>query len=141
MSVVIRLTKVGKKGEEESQGRKNQTLLANCFEAFVGALFLDQGIETTTSFLSKNLLYGVKKLLEKKTFKDPKSLLQEIVQEEWRVTPNYKVIAETGPDHQKLFVVGVYFGEELKEKGEGSSKQEAESNAAARLLERLEIRK
>ncbi|OGH23421.1 MAG: ribonuclease III [Candidatus Levybacteria bacterium RIFCSPHIGHO2_02_FULL_42_12] len=125
------------KGEEESQGRKNQTLLANCFEAFVGALFLDQGIETTTSFLSKNLLYGVKKLLEKKTFKDPKSLLQELVQAKKQSAPAYKVLEEKGPAHSKFFTIGVYVENTLWGTGKGRSKQEAEEQAAQEALDAI----
>lgn len=123
------------KGEEESQGRKNQTLLANCFEAFVGALFLDQGIEKTTSFLSKNLLAAAEKLVEKKTFKDPKSLLQERVQAKKQPSPAYKVLGEEGPAHSKFFTIGVYMGDTLLGTGKGHSKQEAEEQAAQEALD------
>src|SRR3989344_347653 len=129
------------RGEAKDTGKAREVIMANALEALIGAIYLDQGYAKAKEALAQILFPKLDEVIEKGLYKDPKSLLQEIVQEEWRVTPNYKVIAETGPDHQKLFVVGVYFGEELKEKGEGSSKQEAESNAAARLLERLEIRK
>lgn len=124
------------KGEEESKGRENATLLANCFEAFVGALFLDQGIENVRSFLEVVLLIKAGELVKKQSFKDPKSLLQEHVQAKRQNSPNYRVMNETGPAHAKVFEVGVYVDGMLLAKGEGRSKQQAEGEAARLALER-----
>lgn len=124
------------KGEEESKGRENATLLANCFEAFVGALFLDQGIENVRSFLEVVLLIKAEELVKKQSFKDPKSLLQEHVQAKRQSSPSYRVISETGPAHAKVFEVGVYVDGMLLAKGEGRSKQQAEGEAARLALER-----
>lgn len=125
------------KGEEESKGRENQSLLADSFEAFIGALLLDQGIESVNQFLEQTLLYKVETLVEKKVFKDPKSLLQEYVQAQKQSSPVYKVLKEEGPAHAKIFTVGVYTDTTLLGKGEGRSKQEAEENAAEQALEKI----
>lgn len=126
------------KGEEESKGRQNEALLENSFEAFVGALFLDQGIKAVKDFLGKVLLSKTQELIKKKTFKDPKSLLQEMVQAKKRSSPLYKVLEEKGPAHLKTFRVGVYVNGALIGEGRGKSKQEAESVAAKTALERSE---
>lgn len=125
------------KGEEESKGRQNQSLLANSFEAFIGALFLDQGILTTYSFLSQTVLKNTDSLVQKKTLKDPKSLLQEYIQAQKQNSPSYKVLQEVGPAHARIFTVGVYVQDSLLGKGEGKSKQEAEENAAKYALEKM----
>lgn len=122
------------KGEEESKGRENPSLLADCFEAFIGALFLDQGIEAVTAFLHEYLIPQVEDFVRKKTFKDPKSLLQEYVQARKQSSPIYKVLREEGPAHAKLFTIGVYVDGELFGKGEGRSKQEAEETAAQQAI-------
>lgn len=124
------------KGEEESKGRENEALLENSFEAFVGALFLDQGIEAVKDFLGKVLLYKAQDLIKKKTFKDPKSILQEMVQAKKRSSPVYKVLEEEGPAHLKTFRVGVYVNGTMIGDGRGKSKQAAESLAAKTALER-----
>ncbi len=123
------------KGEEESKGRQNQSLLADSFEAFVGALFLDQGIEATKLFLFETLLKRADELAKKTTFKDPKSLFQEYVQARKQSSPLYKVIKEVGPAHEKIFTVGVYVKDVLFGTGAGRSKQEAEENAAKKALD------
>ncbi|MCL5433247.1 MAG: ribonuclease III [Patescibacteria group bacterium] len=125
------------KGEEESKGRQNQSLLADCFEAFIGALFIDQGIEKVESFLLKVLLPSAESIVNKNAFKDPKSLFQEYVQAQKKSSPTYKVIREEGPAHAKSFIVGVYLGDQLMGKGEGKSKQEAEENAATEAIEKI----
>lgn len=125
------------KGEEESKGRQNQSLLADSFEAFTGALFLDQGIEKVESFLEEVLLPKADEFIKKQTLKDPKSLLQEHVQAQKLSSPVYKVIAEEGPAHAKTFTVGVYVKDLLQGQGQGNSKQEAEENAAKEALERV----
>lgn len=126
------------KGEEESKGRQNQSLLADSLEAFIGALFLDQGIEAVCSFLTETLLYKADALVERKTFKDPKSLLQEYIQAQKQSSPVYKVLEEVGPPHAKIFTVGVYGQNDLYGIGIGKSKQEAEENAAKQGLEKLQ---
>lgn len=118
------------KGEEESRGRQSQSLLANCFEAFIGALFIDQGIEPTKTFVLQIFEPLIDELAKETSFKDPKSLLQEYVQSRKLNSPVYKVIAEMGPAHSRTFVMGAYINNELVAKGEGKSKQEAEESAA-----------
>ncbi|MCL4354321.1 ribonuclease III [Patescibacteria group bacterium] len=124
------------KGEEESMGRENQSLLADSFEAFVGALFLDQGINVTTEFLCRVLIPKADEFVKNKSFKDPKSLLQEKVQAKKLSSPLYKVIKEEGPAHAKKFTVGVYVDSKLFGIGNGRSKQDAEEMAAKEALER-----
>lgn len=125
------------RGEEESKGRENQSLLADCFEAFVGALYLDQGVEKVREFLLATILSKAQTYVQKKSFKDPKSMLQELVQSQKQQSPQYKVIKEEGPPHAKEFTVGVYINEVLKGKGSGRSKQLAEEEAARQALENL----
>ncbi|HSX40646.1 MAG TPA: ribonuclease III [Candidatus Saccharimonadales bacterium] len=122
------------KGEEESMGRTNQSLLADCFEAFIGALFLDQGIEKVTEFLDTILLPKSDEYVAKKTLKDPKSLLQEKVQAQKQSSPMYKVLEELGPAHAKTFTIGVFVDDVMLSKGTGRSKQEAEEMAAQAAL-------
>lgn len=129
------------KGEEESRGRQNQSLLADSFEAFIGALFLDQGTEVVSDFLSLVLLPKADLYVKTKAFKDPKSLLQEKVQSQKQTSPLYKVVSEQGPAHAKIFTVGAYVDNILMGKGEGKSKQEAEENAAKEALIALSLEK
>src|SRR5680860_237580 len=124
------------KGEEDSKGRQNQSLLADSFEAFVGALFLDQGTEVVYKFLGDVLLPKAEQFVKTKAFKDPKSLLQERIQAKKQTSPMYKVAKESGPAHAKLFTVNVYSGGILLGTGEGKSKQQAEELAAKQALER-----
>lgn len=123
------------KGEEESKGRENATLLENSFEAFVGALFLDQGMNLVVDFLSKTLFSKIQELVNKKAFKDPKSLLQEKVQARKQGSPLYQVLEETGPAHAKIFKVGVFVDGKKLGEGLGRSKQIAEESAAKSALE------
>jgi ribonuclease-3 len=123
------------KGEQEANGRENQSLLADSFEAFIGALFIDQGLPSVLKFLSETILYNVAELVEQKSLKDPKSLLQEQVQAQKKGSPIYKVLSEEGPSHAKIFNVGVYVSEKLVGKGIGKSKQEAQEKAAKEALE------
>jgi ribonuclease III len=125
------------RGEEDSKGRENQSLLADCFEAFVGALFLDQGIEAAAEFLSQTLIQKTEALVQKRSFKDPKSLLQEAVQAKRQNSPVYKVISEEGPPHAKIFTIGAYVNKELLGTGKGKSKQDAEEKAAIQALESI----
>lgn len=125
------------KGEEDSGGKNNQSLLANTFESFTGALFIDQGIEAVSKFLYDVLIPTVAEYVQKKVFKDPKSLLQERIQAKKQSSPLYKVLSEIGPAHAKRFTIGVYVANELLGEGSGSSKQEGEEIAAAVALEKM----
>lgn len=122
------------KGEEESKGRENESLLADSFEAFIGALFLDQGLNAIKEFLSETILVKAEAFVQKKTLKDPKSLLQEYVQSQKQHSPIYKVLKEQGPAHERTFTIGVYVQEVIVGEGEGKSKQEAEEKAAKEAL-------
>ncbi len=125
------------KGEEESKGRENQSLLADCFEAFVGALYIDQGIEAARDFILETVIQKKEDFIKKKNLKDPKSLLQEYVQAQKQSSPTYTVLNEEGPPHAKTFSIGVFVNKILLGKGEGKSKQEAEENAASQALEKI----
>ena len=124
------------KGEEDSGGRMNESLLANTFEAYTGALYLDQGIEVVTNFLNIALIPTIAEHVEKKVFKDPKSLLQEKAQAKKLTSPEYKVLSEEGPAHAKKFTIGVYVENQLLGTGSGKSKQIAEEIAARAALEK-----
>lgn len=124
------------KGEEEAKGRENQSLLADSFEAYIGALFLDQGIEVISEFIKDTIFPIMDEIVEKKNFKDPKSLFQEQMQAQTHASPLYKVLAEEGPSHAKIFTVGVYVKDNKLGEGKGKSKQEAEENAAKEALEK-----
>lgn len=122
-------------GEQKEKGRARKFILADTFEAFIGALYLDQGYELCRQFIEKQLISNkLPEIIEKKLYKDPKSLFQEKSQEITGITPTYKVIQESGPDHQKDFVVGVFLEQELIAEGQGLSKHEAELNAAEKAL-------
>lgn len=123
------------KGEEKTGGKSRQLILANTFEALIGAIYLDQGLEKTRDFVKKYLLSKLDEILEKKLYIDPKSRLQELSQESIGITPFYKVLAEYGPDHAKSFTVGVHLGNKLIGQGSGSSKQSAEQSAASNALD------
>lgn len=122
------------RGEDESGGRENNTILANTYEAFIGALFLDQGLETVSEFIQNTLIIKIPELTQKGTLKDDKSLLQELVQEKRLPAPIYKILKSQGPDHAKIFTVGVYIYNKLAATGEGRSKNEAEKQAAQTAL-------
>lgn len=122
------------KGEAKDTGKARQYILANTIEAFVGAVYLDQGYDTSKIFLEKYLFPKLEKILEEKTWIDAKSMFQEKAQDFVGITPMYSVLKEEGPDHSKSFTVGVFLGEEMVAQGDGSSKQEAEQNAARQGL-------
>ncbi|MEK7166911.1 MAG: ribonuclease III [Patescibacteria group bacterium] len=124
------------KGEaqENSQGKARRYILANATEALIGAIYLDQNYKKTKKFIEKYFLVKLPEILIKKTYIDPKSKLQEVAQEKEKITPCYKVLKESGPDHDKHFQIGVYLEKELIAKGEGSSKQEAQVQAAKEAL-------
>ena len=118
------------KGEAKDTGKARQYILANTFESLVGAIYLDAGYKSAEKFISENLFGKIDDIVEKKLWKDSKSLVQERAQEIYSVTPSYKVLHESGPDHDKHFTIGIYFGTRLAAEGKGRSKQEAEQKAA-----------
>lgn len=122
------------RGEARELGKARQYILANTFEAYIGALYLDAGIGKCKDFIEKNLLKELPKIIEHRLYKDSKSHFQEIAQEKLKITPSYKVLEESGPDHAKHFVVGVFLGEDLIARGDGYSKQEAEEATAKNAL-------
>ncbi len=118
------------RGESKDTGKARQFILANTFEAVVGAIFLDKGYDEAKIFIENFLIPRITDVDEKKLWVDAKSLFQEKAQEMSGITPSYKVISESGPDHAKNFTIGVYLGDEIIAEGVGSSKQEAETDAA-----------
>jgi len=126
------------RGEAKDTGRARQYLLANAIEAIIGAIYLDQGekgYERAGEFIMKNVVVNLSEIIKNKTYMDPKSRFQEEAQDRVGITPSYRVLEESGPDHDKKFVVGVYLGEELIAQGEGKSKQEGQRKAAEKALE------
>ncbi len=121
-------------GEAKDTGKARNYILANTFEAFIGAIYLDQGYKKVDEFIEKNLIKELPEILKKGLFKDAKSCFQEEAQERVGITPVYKVLEEWGPDHVKRFLIGVFLDKELVAKGEGLSKQEAEVEAAKNAL-------
>ena len=122
------------RGEEKSGGRDREALLANAFEAVIGALYVDQGYEPAKEMVHRLLMPRLPKIIEQNLHRDAKSRLQEIVQEQHGVTPNYQVMASTGPDHEKRFTVGAFVGKKKISEGQGTSKQSAEQDAAQAAL-------
>jgi len=123
------------KGEAKELGKARLYILANTFEALIGAVYLDRGYKACQEFIKKHLIPKLPDILQKGAFKDAKSRFQEEAQERTGTTPSYKVLEEWGPDHAKHFIIGVFLDKELVAKGEGSSKQEAEEEAAKNALE------
>ena len=123
------------KGEAKDVGKARSYILANTYEAYVGAVYLDGGYDEAKKFIEKTLLIRMEEIVSKKLWRDPKSLVQEKSQEEIGVTPAYRVLHESGPDHDKHFTVGIFFGTDCIARGSGKSKQEAEQSAAKNALE------
>lgn len=123
------------RGEAKDVGRARQYILANAIEAIIGGIYLDKQYEGSKVFIHAVLLPHLDEVLEKKLYKDPKSVFQESAQERVGITPTYEVIREWGPDHDKHFVVGIFLGDELIAEGEGLSKQTAQEDAARKGLE------
>lgn len=122
------------RGESKDTGRARQVILANTVEALIGAIYLDQGYDVSAKFIEKNIISSLENVIKNKLYKDSKSLFQERSQEDTGITPVYKVLSESGPDHDKIFEVGVYLGEDLIGTGSGPSKQDAEQKAAEDAL-------
>lgn len=122
------------RGETKDIGKARMYILANTYEAIVGALYLDQGYDAAEQFIARSIISRMNDVLEHKLYRDAKSYFQERAQDIAGVTPTYEVLKEWGPDHAKNFVIGVYIGEELVAQGEGSSKQAAQQDAAEKGL-------
>lgn len=122
------------RGEEASGGRSKDSTLADTLEAFIGALYLDQGLEAAKEFVHRIILVRLKALLAEGRHKDEKSALQEVAQEKTGITPTYETINETGPDHLKVFTCAVFIGDEQIATGTGNTKQKAEQSAAKEAL-------
>jgi len=123
------------KGEAKDIGKARSYILANTYEAYVGAVYLDQGYDVAQGFIARTLFGKIDVIVAKKLWRDAKSLVQEKAQEYLNVTPSYKVLNEAGPDHDKHFTIGVFFGSDRVAEGKGKSKQEAEQSAARAALE------
>ncbi|MDP2812481.1 MAG: ribonuclease III [bacterium] len=125
------------KGEAQDKNKKaRQYILANAFEAIVGAIYLDQGFRVAEKFVKEKLIIQLGRIIQEKSYIDAKSRFQERAQEVLSVTPHYKVLSESGPDHNKKFVIGVFLEKDMVAKGEGYSKQEAQIDAAANALKK-----
>jgi ribonuclease-3 len=122
------------RGEKRGSERARQQILANCYEAVVGAVYVEKGYDAAREFIEKTLLPSFKKILQTGAWLDPKSRLQELVQNREGFTPVYRVLSEEGPDHDKKFTVGVFINEEKRGEGEGPSKQAAQVLAATQAL-------
>jgi len=122
------------RGESKEFGKARQYILANTFEALIGSIYLDSGYNPCQEFIKKYLIKKLPEIIKKGLFKDAKSSFQEGAQERVGLTPTYKVLRESGPDHARHFIIGVFLGKELIAEGEGFSKQEAEDEAAKNAL-------
>lgn len=123
------------KGESKDVNTKARNyILANAMEAIIGAVYLDHGYEQAQRFILDKIVIYLDEILEKQLYKDPKSKFQELSQDKVGITPTYKVLEESGPDHDKHFIVGVFLKKEMVAKGEGTSKQEAQVAAAEEAL-------
>ena len=122
------------RGEKQGSARARQQILANAFEATTGAIYLDKGYEAAKKYITDNILSTLPQILEEESWRDPKSYLQEISQARDGFTPIYKVLNEDGPDHDKIFTLGVFVGDKKMGEGEGPSKQIAQQEAAREAI-------
>ena len=122
------------RGEARDTGRARGIILANAFEALIGALYLDAGYDAAKKFIADQLFHKTEDVVAKRLWQDAKSRLQELAQEKMKVTPLYQLLEQSGPDHDRVFVVGAFVGSEKIATGEGRSKQEAEQDAAQKAL-------
>lgn len=129
------------RGEAKDNGKAREVILADGSEALIGAIYLDQGYDRAAAFIEANVLPHLRQVITEGLYQDPKSLLQEIIQEDRKITPTYGVIKESGPEHQKDFLVGVYFDNQLIAEGAGTSKQEGERAAAEAAIKKLGLKK
>lgn len=129
------------RGEKHGSARARQQILANAFEATTGAIYLDQGYEAAKKYIADNILSTLPQILEDESWRDPKSYLQEISQARDGFTPVYRVLSEDGPDHEKIFTLGVFVGEKKMGEGEGPSKQIAQQEAAREAIRKYKTQK
>lgn len=129
------------RGEKQGSDRARAQILANSFEAVIGAIYLDKGYDVAEKFIAKHILTKLEGILEEGSWRDPKSHLQEVSQSVDNLTPQYRVIEELGPDHDKVFRLGVYVGDTLMGIGEGPSKQIAQQQAATAALAQYKKRR
>jgi len=122
------------KGEKQGSERARMQILANAFEALIGAIYLERGYEDANSFIQKHIYSKLAAIITEGSWRDPKSHLQEVMQRKDGFTPRYVVIEEVGPDHDKIFTLGVYSGDRLVSQGSGPSKQHAQQEAAKAAL-------
>lgn len=122
------------KGEAKDTGRARQYILANVFEALIGALYMDKGYETAKEFIGTHLFKKTDSIVQDRLWQDPKSRFQELAQEHVSITPSYETLAQVGPDHDRVFTVGVFLKDEKVAEGNGRAKQEAEQAAAEAAL-------
>jgi len=127
------------RGEAESGGREREAILCAAFEALVGAILLDQGLQSAEDFVLRWIEPEVRRILDEELYKDAKSMLQELAQGRLQITPTYRTVAERGPDHAKEFTVEVLIGDEVYGRGIGPSKQVAEQEAAKAALQRMSL--
>ncbi|MBN1162660.1 ribonuclease III [Patescibacteria group bacterium] len=125
------------KGEEATGGRDREYILANTFEAVLGALYIEKGLDFCRGFVEKELFHKIAEIVKNESYKDAKSKFQELSQEVLGITPEYEVLDSWGPDHERIFRVGVFLNNEKWGEGEGSSKQKAEQKAAKNAHETL----
>lgn len=125
------------RGESKGNARSHSLISANAVEAIIGATYIDQGYEIAKKFITEHIISRLPEILESGTWMDPKSKFQEVAQEKFGLTPGYRVMEETGPDHDKVFSIGVYVGDRLFGRGSGSSKQAAQQVAAAAALSKM----
>ena len=118
------------KGEAKDEGRARLYILANVFEACIGAMYLDKGYETARDFIASHLFAGTENIVKKRLWQDAKSRFQELAQDKASITPTYETLSQNGPDHDRVFTVGVFLRHEKVGEGKGRSKQEAEQQAA-----------
>jgi ribonuclease III len=121
---------------KDANSKARQYILANAVEAVIGAIYLDQKINVAKKFILKAIVFKLDNILANKLYQDPKSKFQEKAQEIYKLTPHYKVLKESGPDHDKIFEVGLYIDDKLIAQGKGSSKQEAQVDAAAKGIKK-----
>jgi ribonuclease-3 len=124
------------KGESKDTGRAREVILADAFEAVIGAVYLDAGYEAAEAFIAKNLYGKIDAIIAKRSYQDAKSRFQELAQEKKGVTPHYELLSEIGPDHDKRFTIAVFIGFDKIAEGQGQSKQEAEQAAAQAGLDK-----
>ena len=122
------------RGEAKNTGKARDLILANAFEALIGALYIDQGFDAAANFIKKNIYYKIEDIIAGELYYDAKSRFQEMSQEKFGITPSYDTVSETGPDHNKIFIVGAFLSKSKIAEGTGSSKQRAQLDAAANAL-------